>query len=214
MVNGSLQVCGYGVTIIGWLMAIITCALPSWRKNDLEGEVIESIIRTTGLWVRCTHQATGHWTCNDYDSFFLGLPVPLQGARATTCLAIAMGFIGLLLGTFGLDCTTVASDNPKMKARMVMIAGVCHVIAGVSLGIAVSWFAANVLADYQDPIASVSGIRYVYGEALFVGWISMVISVLGGAVMCCASWNSDDDDDRRPYAYNPPKPKPSSAEYI
>lgn len=43
----------------------------------------------------------------------------------------------------------------------------------------------------------------------------MVVSVLGGALMCCSSWNADDDDDdRRPYAYNPPKPKHSGAEYI
>ena len=46
-----------------------------------------------------------------------------------------------------------------------------HVIAGVSLGVAVSWFAANVLNDYNDPIQSAGGLRYVYGEALFVGWV-------------------------------------------
>jgi len=42
------------------------------------GEVIESIFRTSGLWSRCTHQTTGLWSCDDYDAFFLGLPVPLQ----------------------------------------------------------------------------------------------------------------------------------------
>lgn len=103
MVNGALQVCGFIVTLIGWIMTVITCALPVWRKNDLEGkltnlqqlsrvrsgvvycelitvlgEVIEAIIKTSGLWVRCTYQATGQWTCDNYDSFFLGLPVPLQ----------------------------------------------------------------------------------------------------------------------------------------
>jgi len=30
-----------------------------------------------------------------------------------------MGLFGTILSVFGLDCTTIASDNPKLKARMV-----------------------------------------------------------------------------------------------
>ena len=43
-----------------------------------KGEVIETIQRYNGLWTRCTGQATGIWTCDAYDSFFLGLPIALQ----------------------------------------------------------------------------------------------------------------------------------------
>lgn len=56
-----------------------------------------------------------------------------------------------------------------------MVSGILHLIAGVSLGIAVSWFAANVLTDYNDPIRSAAGgLRYVYGEALFIGWVNNI----------------------------------------
>ncbi|XP_002129997.2 claudin-7 [Ciona intestinalis] len=215
MVNGGLQVGGFVLGLIGWILGIVTCTLPDWRKNDLQGEVIESVIRTTGLWVRCTTQATGLWTCDDYDSFFLGLPVALQAARACVCLSMAMGFLSCICAVFGMECTNVSAGNPKMKARMTLVAGLLNFIGGVSVGIAVSWFAANVLQEYWNPLgAATSNTRYVYGSALFVGWISMAVSVIAGLVQCCSSWSVDDEDNGRPYTYNPSKPKASSAEYI
>jgi claudin len=43
-----------------------------WRKNDPGKEIIETLIRSTGLWERCTFQATGHYQCDDYDNYFIG----------------------------------------------------------------------------------------------------------------------------------------------
>ena len=34
-----------------------------------------------------------------------------------------------------------------------MIAGTCNVIGGICIGVAVSWFAANVLYDYHNPLS-------------------------------------------------------------
>ena len=61
-----------------------------------------------------------------------------------------------------------------------MIAGVCNVIGGICIGVAVSWFAANVLYDYHNPMAQggyanynnqygSTGERYIYGACLFLG---------------------------------------------
>nr|CAB96129.1 putative claudin [Halocynthia roretzi] len=224
MVNEVLQVFGFLLTVLGWLLSIVTCSISSWKRSDVKGEVIESITRTTGLWIRCTQQATGHWTCDNYDSYFLGLPVPLQGARATTLLSLLLGFFGILLAIFGLSCTTIAAENARLKARMVVASGMLHVAGGVSLGTGVCWFAATVLQDYQNPGNQVSAGRYVYGEALFVGWAAMVVGILGGIAMCISSWSTKDDDHHHhhhhmerhipPYTYNPPRPKQNSTEYI
>ena len=43
-----------------------------WRKNDPSREVLEQLVRSTGLWERCTFQATGHYQCDYYDNFFIG----------------------------------------------------------------------------------------------------------------------------------------------
>ena len=34
-----------------------------------------------------------------------------------------------------------------------MIAGVCNAVGAITIGIAVSWFAANVLYDYHNPLS-------------------------------------------------------------
>ena len=52
--------------------------MPFWRRNDLEGEVLESIRRSSGLWTKCTYLSTGNWNCDAYDRFFIGLPAALQ----------------------------------------------------------------------------------------------------------------------------------------
>ena len=40
--------------------------------------------------------SSGHWQCDQYDQFFLGLPAPLQCARACVCMALALQVISLL----------------------------------------------------------------------------------------------------------------------
>lgn len=75
-----------------------------------------------------------------------------------------------------------------------MISGVLHLVSGVAVGIAVSWFAANVLSDYNNPLtSSTGGVRYVYGDALFVGWVSSSCSAFPSTcadftILCRSVW--------------------------
>ena len=78
MANGSLQVVGLFTSILCFALMLCVCILPYWRRNDLEGEVLESIRRSSGLWTKCTFLATGNWNCDAYDRFFIGLPAALQ----------------------------------------------------------------------------------------------------------------------------------------
>ncbi|CAK8692963.1 claudin-1-like [Clavelina lepadiformis] len=215
MVNGCLQVTGFFLGMLGLITSAVTCFLPNWRKSDVQDEVIELQFRTTGLWVKCSFQNTGLYTCDAYDTLFLGLPTDLQASRALCVLSIILGIGATIICSVGLDCTNVSTGNPRLKARMVLCAGVLHVIGGIMVGAAVSWTANRVMQEYYNQgFVGVIGTRYIYGEALFVGWASMALSVICGLILCCSSWNSDDDDHGRPYTYNPPKSKPVAAEYI
>ena len=55
MANGAMQVIGVFLTLICWALTFIACCLPYWRSNDIEGEVIETIRRSSGLWTKCTY---------------------------------------------------------------------------------------------------------------------------------------------------------------
>ena len=78
MANGALQVISLMLCIMCFILIILTCVMPFWRRNDLEGEVLESIRRSSGLWTKCTYLSTGNWNCDAYDRFFIGLPAALQ----------------------------------------------------------------------------------------------------------------------------------------
>lgn len=208
---------------------MLCCIMPFWRRNDLEGEVIESIRRSSGLWTKCTWLSTGNWNCDAYDRFFIGLPAALQAARALTIISLFFNLIGMCASIVGLDCTTVAADQPGTKHKCIMAAGVFVGLSGLCIGIAVSWFAANVLYDYHNPLngspyvgtgargsysMSNNGDRYVYGECLFLGWVAMIVSILTGVLFCCNSYNSMNEDPEEvgfhqgyqaPLTYNAPK---------
>ena len=48
MGNSSVQVLALLLTMATFVMVLIACILPFWRRNDLEGEVIETIHRSSG----------------------------------------------------------------------------------------------------------------------------------------------------------------------
>ena len=97
--------------------SLIVCAYPEWRKNDLQGQVIETQQVKQGIWWNCMHFATGQWHCDDYDRVLLGLPAELQAARALMVLSNVLGFFGYLLSQFGLSCTRFMEDNPEGKRK-------------------------------------------------------------------------------------------------
>ena len=46
--NSGVQVLALLLTMATFVMVLIACILPFWRRNDLEGEVIETIRRSSG----------------------------------------------------------------------------------------------------------------------------------------------------------------------
>lgn len=212
-VNGTLQVAGFLISALSLILNIMACADRQWRRNDPGKEVIETLIRSTGLWERCTFQATGHYQCDDYDSFFIGLPQLLTGARVFTCVAIVLCLFSSFIGIIGLDCVRVSEDQKMTKAKMAVVGGFLSVLAGVLMCIGCSWFAAEVFQNYYNPMRAMNsgGVRgignqyeqyqlegneqYIYGRALFIGFASALIGVIGGVLSICSSWGAMNEDD-------------------
>lgn len=215
-VSGILQNAGFVITLFSLIINIICCADREWRKNDPSMEVIETLVRKTGLWERCTFQATGHYQCDDYDAFFIGLPALLTGARVFTCLAIVFGVLSVLTNIVGLDCTKIADgeDQKSQKAKAVVIAGFMALFAGILMCVGICWFAAEVFQNYYNPMRMQNGggmggmgggrqgqyslegnEQYIYGRALFFGWSSSLIGIIGGICSICSSWGAMSGDE-------------------
>lgn len=209
MANMGVELIGFLLSICGLVMTIVACSLPEWKTNDMEGEVIESIRRSSGLWSKCTFYNTGNWQCDQYDKFFLGLPAPLQTARAGVCIALVFQGLAALAAFVGMDCTNLLpSDIPEigggnpLKKKIMMAVGILNVISGVILCVGVSFYASTVLEEYHGLNMNMGGPRlsqgqmgggerYIYGKCLFIGWVAMILDIAAGAIMICGACGSN-----------------------
>uniref|UniRef100_A0A8D2IM78 Uncharacterized protein n=2 Tax=Varanus komodoensis TaxID=61221 RepID=A0A8D2IM78_VARKO len=66
--------------------------------------------------------------------------------------ALVLGFLGLLCGMVGLQCTKVADDNPNAKVKLAVLGGCMFVLAGICSMVTVSWYAFNITRDFFNPL--------------------------------------------------------------
>lgn len=190
MATTGLQLLGFILGVIAWSGMISTCASPEWRKNSVGGTTLDEHKRFDGLWVQCEQMPNGNTNCESYNVFFIGLPEVLQTCRALMIAAIGLGFLGILLSVLGMKCTSVGASNHKAKARTALLGGLMLGVAAACTGASVSYYAHQVVQEYFNPVLPYNQplyLRFEYGSALFIGWVSLVIGVLSSVILSAAS---------------------------
>ncbi|XP_015393568.2 claudin-4 [Panthera tigris] len=184
MASMGLQVMGIALAVLGWLGAILSCALPMWRVTAFIGSnIVTSQTIWEGLWMNCVVQSTGQMQCKVYDSL-LALPQDLQAARALMVVCIILAVLGVLLSVVGGKCTNCVEDE-SAKAKTMIVAGVVFILAGLLVMVPVSWTANNIIRDFYNPLVA-SGQKREMGASLYVGWAASGLLLLGGALLCCS----------------------------
>ncbi|XP_076002520.1 claudin-4-like [Genypterus blacodes] len=182
MVSMGRQMLGFVLAIIGFLGTIIVCALPMWKVTAFIGaNIVTAQVIWEGLWMNCVMQSTGQMQCKIYDSL-LALPQDLQAARALVVIAIIVAALGVLLGIAGGKCTNFV-ENQNSKARVAIAAGIVFICAGVLVLIPVCWSANTIIRDFYNPILT-NAQRRELGAALYIGWGTAGLLILGGALLC------------------------------
>ncbi|MBN3308366.1 CLD4 protein, partial [Amia calva] len=196
MAASGLQMLGIALCIIGWIGAILTCALPMWKVTAFVGEnIVTAQITWEGIWMSCVVQSTGQMQCKVYDSM-LALSSDLQAARALIVIGIVIGILGILLGIAGGKCTNCVEDESS-KAKVGITAGVVFIISGVLCLIPVCWTANTIIRNFYNPLLLSSQKREI-GAALYIGWGAAALMIIGGALLCTGC---------------PPKNQPYAAKY-
>ncbi|KAM4547246.1 claudin-like protein ZF-A89 [Fundulus diaphanus] len=210
MASTGLHIFGIFLATLGFVGDIIICALPMWKVSAFVGNnIVTAQIFWEGLWMNCVTQSTGQMQCKVYDSM-LALPQDLQAARALVVISILVAFLGILLAVVGGKCTNCIEDE-LAKSRVAIAAGVFFIVAGILCLIPVSWSANDIIRTFYNPIMIDSQKREL-GAALFIGWGSSSLLIVGGALLCCQCRRQK--DGRYSVRYSAPRSAASAGAYV
>ncbi|KAI1903224.1 hypothetical protein AGOR_G00025020 [Albula goreensis] len=182
--SAGLEIVGIALCVVGWIIAIVACALPMWKVTAFIGSnIVTAQVIWEGLWMNCVTQSTGQMQCKVYDSM-LALPQDLQAARALTVISIIVAVLAVLISIVGAKCTNCIEDEAT-KAKVMIIAGVFFIIAGVMQLIPMCWTANSIIRDFYNPLLT-DAQRRELGASLYIGWAAAGLLIIGGALLCCS----------------------------
>ncbi|KAJ7996104.1 hypothetical protein DPEC_G00233610 [Dallia pectoralis] len=177
------QILAFVLAFIGFAGTILICALPMWKVSAFIGaNIITAQVFWEGLWMVCVMQSTGQMQCKAYDSF-LALPQYQQASRALICFSIGVSVLAVCLTVVGAGCTTFLRGDWLAKERAGISAGAMFIVAGLLCLIPVSWSAANIIRAFYNPLAN-QGSSGELGASIYIGWVSGVLLVIGGGMLC------------------------------
>ncbi|XP_056252931.1 claudin-4-like [Seriola aureovittata] len=178
----GMEIVGIALGVVGFIIAIVTCALPMWKVTAFIGaNIITAQTIWEGLWMNCVTQSTGQMQCKVYDSL-LALPQELQASRAMMIIAIILGVLGVMISIVGAKCTNCIEDEPS-KAKVMIIAGIFFILGGLLVLIPVSWTASVIIRDFYNPLLT-NAQRRELGASLYIGWGAAALLLIGGAMLC------------------------------
>lgn len=199
MVSFGLELVGVTLSVLGWVLSVISCALPMWRVSAFIGaNIVTAQVYWEGLWMNCVFQSTGQMQCKVYDSM-LALPQDLQAARALTVVSIVVGVVALLISLVGAQCTNCIEDK-SAKARVMAASGGTFITAAVAQLVPVSWSANTIVTEFYSPIVP-TGQKMEIGAALYLGWAAAALLLIGGCILCCSCPPKEEKPLR--YSVNP-----------
>ncbi|XP_029922691.1 claudin-4-like [Myripristis murdjan] len=180
----GLEILGVALAVLGWISAIVSCALPMWRVSAFIGvNIVTAQTIWEGIWMSCVVQSTGQMQCKVYDSM-LALSADLQAARALTVISIVVGIVGVLVAVVGAKCTNCVEDKAA-KARVMIAAGVAFILASLTQLIPVSWSAHSIVMEFYSVVTPEAQKREI-GAALYLGWAAAAFLLIGGCILCCS----------------------------
>ncbi|XP_057285572.1 claudin-2 [Pezoporus wallicus] len=182
MVSMGLQLLGYAVAFLGYIGTLVATLLPSWKTSSYVGaSIVTAVSFTKGLWMECATYSTGITQCDIYSSL-LNLPADIQAAQALMVSSCAVSSLACVLTIVGMRCTVFSQGSPA-KDRVAVAGGAVFVLGGLLCFIPLVWNIHVVLRDFRNPVIPDS-MKFELGEALYLGIISSLLSLVGGFILC------------------------------
>ncbi|KFQ83037.1 Claudin-2 [Phaethon lepturus] len=166
MVSMGLQLLGYTVAFLGYIGTLTATLLPSWKTSSYIGSsIVTAVSLTQGL-----GGESGH------------CPADVQAAQALMVSSCTVSSLACLLTVVGMRCTVFNQGSPG-KDRVAVAGGAIFILGGLLCFIPLVWNIHVVLRDFRNPVLPDS-MKFELGEALYLGIISSLLSLVGGFILC------------------------------
>ncbi|NXS26323.1 CLD14 protein, partial [Pomatostomus ruficeps] len=139
----------------------------------------------------------------------LALPADLRAARAMMVTSCLLALLAAGVSIVGMGCTRCAEGSPA-KASIAGSGGIGFVAAGLLCLVPVSWSTSDIVAEFYDPTLP-AGMKYEIGQALYLGFASSALSILGGALLGASCLGKEPPFPLRSATGPPPFSGPPSA---
>lgn len=181
----AVQLLGFFLGLLGLLGMVVITLLPQWRCRAYIGSnIITATGYMKGLWMECVWHSTGIYQCQTHRSL-LALPLDLQAARALMIVSCVTSILALAVATVGMECTRLAPHSHN-KSALAALGGIGFIAAGLLCLLTVSWTANDIVQEFYNPQLP-STMKYEMGQAIYLGFISALLSIAGGASLCLCS---------------------------
>uniref|UniRef100_A0A8D3B1R3 Claudin n=1 Tax=Scophthalmus maximus TaxID=52904 RepID=A0A8D3B1R3_SCOMX len=189
-----IQILGFLASSLGWVFVLCTIAMDYWRITQLGGQGGSFIIRVawywSNLWKDCFTDSTAVTNCRDFPVLWTVTPF-VQGVRGLLMCGLTLGFFGVVLCFFGMECTYIGGAD-KGKDKMVLAGAVFHLLGGEYRAYMSLYTAFNVEESIiyfkVKKNCTLSDSRYDLGPPIFLGLVGCFLILLGSvfyAVTVC-----------------------------
>ncbi|XP_047463477.1 claudin-4-like [Mugil cephalus] len=179
MVSCGLELTGISLSVLGWVLSVISCVLPMWRVSTCDDPNIAQLY-WEGLWMSCVSHNTGQMECNFHHSM-QDLPQDLQVARILTTVAVILGLVALLIFIVEDNCSN-CNHNERVKARLMVSSGGMFITAALLQLVPVFWSAFTIIVEFSSPLILCHRKRKT-GMAQYLGWFASTILLIGGSIL-------------------------------
>ncbi|KAL4636110.1 putative claudin-24 [Arapaima gigas] len=166
------------VSFGGLVTTLVTTFLPLWKTLNTELNEMENWYE--GLWHTCIFTEEVGVQCKAFESL-LALPADVLVSRVLMCISIATGLLAVAVAFFGLDGVELGPGRARLKRCLLILGGVLSWVSGVATLLPVSLVAYVTVVEFWDDSVPDVVPRWEFGEALFSGWFSGLILLIGGS---------------------------------
>ncbi|XP_007552471.2 PREDICTED: claudin-4-like [Poecilia mexicana] len=171
----QLEIAALGVAAAGWLAAVLTRCLALWTvSGTLNNQTASLPAYWDGVWLQWDHWDLAHdgsLHCSFYQSL-MSLSGSFRTWRALIMAAIGVGGFAMVVGGVGLVWF-------PGRGQIKVFSGSFFIVAGILLLVPTAWTCHHT----SQPLEGAVPLRRDWGPALYLGWISFALMLVGGVIL-------------------------------